>query len=494
MPAVADSQAGAILPIFSDPGLADEDYLLEIGHAKRFLERMTSDPKFREGLATDPQATADHYDLKVNAEELRPLWDEDVARDCEISECSLTVQRYRSWCNEKFAYRDVVRTESIPSDPRYKSWRTRQVRRCASELGPAKAHGLIHAPCCFELNRGCSVGCWFCGVGAPKLGDVLEYTPENQALWRGCLEVVKSVIGPAARRGFCYWATDPLDNPNYEDYCVDFANILGKFPQTTTAIPHRDVERTKRLIALSKKHGCELNRFSILTLGIFKKVFEAFTPEELVYVELIPQNKESLDRYAIAGKALEKLKTKPSMREGYGITVPQDSQFDEHSYNSTIACVSGFLFNMVDRSVKLISPTNADEVWPLGYRVYEEGRFEDPAGLKVLMEGMIDRHMRSTLRSNDPLKFRRKLVIEILQDSFIARSPFLNQTFNNKAYQPISELAGEIKHGDWTAGQLALAMEKRHDIPLTSTFAVLNRMFSLGILDDEPQPQEAVHA
>lgn len=482
-----DHSKGEILPIFAEPGLATEEYLLEIGHAKRFLERMTSDPKFRELLAQDPQAAADKYEIPVNAEELRPLWDEAEATSGKaLTEYSLTVQRYRAWCKEKFAYRDIVRTESIPSDPRYKQWRARQVRRCASELGPAKAHGLIHAPCCFELNKGCSVGCWFCGVAAPKLGDILEYTPENKAFWRGCLEVVKSVIGPAARRGFCYWATDPLDNPNYEDFCVDFADVLGKFPQTTTAIPHRDPERTRRLIALSKKHGCELNRFSVLTLGIFEKIFKAFTPEELVYVELIPQNKESTDRYAVAGRALEKIKKKPTLREGYGISIPEDSSFEEQSYNSTIACVSGFLFNMVERSVKLISPTNADEKWPLGYRIYEEGRFDSPESLRELMEGMISRHMRSTLRSSDPLKYRRKLQFEATEEGFKVRSPFLVQTFNNRAYEPMSELGQEIWNGEWTAGELALAMEKRHSVPLTSTFAVLNRMFSLGILDDEP--------
>ena len=43
----------------------------------------------------------------------------------------------------------------------------------------------------------------------------------------------------------------------------------------------------------------------------------------------------------------------------------------------TIACVSGFLFNMVERNVRLISPCNASERWPLGYRIYDEGTFTD---------------------------------------------------------------------------------------------------------------------
>lgn len=479
---------GAIKPIFSDPSCADPEYLKGIGHSKRFLERMTSDPAFRAGLVVDPQQVAAQYELEVDAEEIRLLWDEAAvsARQDGDPPASLAVRRYRAWCREKYAYRDVVRGESVPSDPRYMAWRTRQVRRCVSELGPAKAHGLIHAPCCFELAKGCSVGCWFCGVAAPKLGDILEYTPETRQWWRDCLQVVKDVVGPAARRGFCYWATDPLDNPNYEEFCVDFAEVLGRFPQTTTAIPHKDPERVRRLIALSKSHGCELNRFSVLTLGIFEKIFEAFTAEELVYVELIPQNKESIDRYAIAGRALEKLRKKPELREGYGISIPEDTTFETESFNSTIACVSGFLFNMVERSVKLISPTNADEVWPLGYRIYEEGQFDDAESLRALLDGMIERHMRTGLRSNDRLLFRRGLQYQELDNGFKVRSAFLIQTFNDTIYPPMAELGREIATREWTAGDLALAMEARHGLELSVTFGVLNRMFTLGVLDDEP--------
>lgn len=482
-----------IRPIFRDPSSADPTYLEQIGQTKRLLERMTSDPVFRQGLAEDPRGTAQRYGLRVDAEEVRLLWDEEAVkahRQGPPGEVPSIVQRYRAWCNEKFAYRDLVRRESIPSDPRYVAWRARQVRRCVSELGPAKAHGLIHAPCCFELCKGCSVGCWFCGVDAPKLGDVLSYTPETRQFWRGCLEVVKEVIGPAARRGFCYWATDPLDNPNYEDFCRDFAEVLGRFPQTTTAMAHKDPERVKRLLALSRSYGCELNRFSVLTLGLFEKLFEAFTAEELVYVELIPQNKESIDRYAIAGRALERLKTKPEMRQGYGITIPEGSDFEAQAYNSTIACVSGFLFNMVERSVKLISPTNADEVWPLGYRVYGQGRFETPDDLGRLLRSLIAERMTIRLRADDPVRLRRGLAFETVDQGFSVRSAFLRQTFREPAYPAMAELGQLAAEGRWSAGQVALAMEAKHGVSLPLTFSVLNRLFELGVLDDEPTPSQ----
>ena len=73
---------------------------------------------------------------------------------------------------------------------------------------------------------------------------------------------------------------------------------------------------------------------------------EGFTPEELLRVECVPQNKESAEggliRKSNAGRARKFAKK----RSGELVSEEQ---------SSTIACVSGFLFNMVDRTVKLIS-------------------------------------------------------------------------------------------------------------------------------------------
>src|SRR5205814_8046857 len=109
----------------------------------------------------------------------------------------------------------------------------------------------------------------FCGVSAGRKGADFLYTPDNARLWRDVLAVLRRVVGPAAATGFCYWATDPLDNPDYERFALDVAEICGRFPQTTTAQPLKDPERTRALLALSVAHGCTINRFSILTLRAF---------------------------------------------------------------------------------------------------------------------------------------------------------------------------------------------------------------------------------
>jgi hypothetical protein len=43
---------------------------------------------------------------------------------------------------------------------------------------------------------------------------------------------------------FLYWATDPFDNPDWESFCLDFCDVFGRFPLTTTAQAMRDPART----------------------------------------------------------------------------------------------------------------------------------------------------------------------------------------------------------------------------------------------------------
>ena len=232
--------------------------------------------------------------------------------------------------------------------------------RTLSQLGYAKAHGIVHPLAAFELSKGCSVGCWFCGVSAPKLGDIFTYTDANRGLWRDVCRVWREEIGPAATQSFLYWASDPLDNPDYEKFACDYHDLCGSFPQTTTAIPLRDVARTKRLLKLSAERGCLLDRFSVLTPKILRRVHEEFTAEELAFVELVMQIRKETASKAVAGRALER-----------ALKTMDESEIE----TSTIACISGFLINMVEGTIKLISPRPASSEYPLGYRVYGEGTF-----------------------------------------------------------------------------------------------------------------------
>jgi hypothetical protein len=116
------------------------------------------------------------------------------------------------------------------------------------------------------------VGCWFCGVAAPKFDSTLKYTAQNGQLWRECLGVLAEVYGISARSAFLYWATDPLDNPDYEHFLTDFYDVFGVCPQTTTAQGQKDIERTRRVIQLAHSLGSPVDRFSIIALNSLYRV------------------------------------------------------------------------------------------------------------------------------------------------------------------------------------------------------------------------------
>ncbi len=474
-------ESGEIITLMDRPENVDPEYIRSIAHTKRFLERWTADPKFRAKAEVDVAAACEEYNLEANPEEIRLLWDsEALGKHPEGAPTPLAVRRYESFIREKLKWRDIIRKDSHPENTQFREWRVRQIYRTFSELGIIKAHGIVHAPVVFELSKGCSVGCWFCGVAAPKLDDIWNYTEQNAEFWQETLKVVKDIVGPAASRGFCYWASDPMDNPEYEKFLVDFHDILNVFPQTTTAIPQRDFERTRKLLELSESKKGLLERFSILTLSQLQKVFDAFTPEELLYVELVTQNNGALTGKAVAGRArLPKFKK----------MIDKTMKYVDPSLTSTIACVSGFLFNMIDQTVKLISPCNANDKWPLGYYIYDEKRFESPEHLREIMNGMIGEHMPSRVMSTTPFDIRENLKFDTTENGFELSTLTTRHKYSDK---PIWDSMGKMFsngrriHDDATVGELALELESKYDIPLAETMFYVNQMFKEGIFSAEP--------
>lgn len=448
-----------------------EELIRSTSHIKRFVERWQADPNFQEQMVLNPSKTVSHYGLNIDPEEIEPLWDRgDGEKLDEAASVSESVKRWEEAL--KFdPVQSIKAVMTIVKDPRYHAWRGRQIARTASQFLPSFQGQIAHAPVCFELSKGCSGGCWFCGISAPRLNDIFYYTPENAKLWRNVLEVIKEMLGPVAGAGFCYWATDPMDNPDYEKLCCDFHDILGIFPQTTTALPLKNVERTRSLLKLSREKGCSLNRFSILSLKMLERVHETFSADELAFVKLVLQNKESKIPKANAGRS----RKRQQGRDENGL--PEQG---------TIACVTGFLFNMVERSVKLISPCNADERWSLGYIVYDEGTFSNADDLKVLLERIISNQMPLSIQSNDVVQFRRDLQYERLFDGFRLSTRIKKFNFRNDPY--FRELGEVIHQGDKTV-EAIISLFESFGVSSARTFDTLNLMFERGILDDEPEPK-----
>jgi radical SAM family RiPP maturation amino acid epimerase len=469
-----------IVPAFRHPEQAAAEYLKELANTKRLLELWELDDRFRDRMRQDPAGAAAEHGLEVDPEEVRLLWDPEARRARRkvydegrpVPDLPRPVQRHAAFVREKLVYAEEWLANSDPADPAMTAWRNRQIERSCSQLGSFKGRSLVHVPVAIELAVGCSVGCWFCSVAAPSLSRKAVYA-EVKGLWQEVLQAIHEVVGAAARWGFCYWATDPLDNPDYAEFCCDFAEVFGRFPQTTTAIAWKDPERTRSLLKLSREKGCELNRFSILTLSILRKIHAAFRPEELLQVELLPLNKEAGRPKAFSGRA----------REG---KPPSGHTTLDPELASTTSCVTGFLLNLVERSVRLITPCSASDRWPLGHWVVDQAVFRDGDDLSRHMRRMIAEHMPTYVKPERQVRLRGDLAWTPGGDG---EAPRISSRFihHDVTHLPgLEAVAWQVAHRPGSAADLALALEDEKGIPLANTMYLLSQLQRRGLLDEEP--------
>lgn len=482
------------------PLTTEADPPLTIGQAKRVLEWWSCSEPFRKMVAADPERAGREYNLGFNPEIIRPLWDpfDAIVAEREKRRVHPVVPAYRQFFNAKKRWRDEIKQECSPDEPRFKAWRARQIARNTLENGAYDDY-IIHTPLAIELTDGCSVGCWFCGVGATKLAGSWRYTDANAALWRAVVGVLRNKIGNAAKWGFCYWATDPLDNPDYERFAGDFCDIVGMYPQTTTAQGHKDPERVRNILKVSESRGCRVNRFSVLTEPLLRRIFAAYAPDELANVEIVAQMKDGTVPKAAAGAFRERAKTKKDVAE-----------FEQHKLEKladtsrrlagetgqgtgemvlaqpgTIACVSGFLLNVVTRSVKLISPCRANDKWPLGYIVFDERKFTDASDLDRHLEEMISEHMPLTISPEDRMRLNPELTYERVADGFQVVSPLTALVMRRTDLGDyVGALGDKLSAGDRTAGQIAFSSFFEFGIPEINTLGTLAMLFERGLLVD----------
>lgn len=250
-------------------------------------------------------------------------------------------------------------------------------RRAGTECARIRSHRFIsYYPAAFELSDGCSVQCPFCGfAAAPHRSDFL-YTEENARLFSDVISVCRRILGPVT--GLCplYFATEPLDNPDYIRFLADHARLTDGIPQTTTAIADTRSEQVKELMSFIGRDALRDTaaiRFSVRTLGQLRRLEELYTDEETEYIEFICNNPESVNAYSDSGKA--QYTTKAEKRLSY-----------------SICCVSGLLVSFPRRTVSFITPEIPDEAYPKGYRVLETLPFEDGASFERAAVRLIDDH------------------------------------------------------------------------------------------------------
>ena len=304
---------------------------------------------------------------------------------------------------------------------------------------------------------------------------------------------LKETLGDASKWGILYFATDPIDTPDYEKFCVDFSDITSMFPQTTTAIAFKDVPRMKKLLKLSNSRGCRVDRFSVLSLGVLKKIHKSFTPDELTNVELIVQNPDSTQIKSTSGRQFEKVKVKPELVDKELSKFPilkhdKDAELTPDLLPGTICCISGFLVNLLEKTVKLISPWRAEEKWPLGYIIYDQGTFTDGESFIELIHQMIERSMPLSVTEMDTLRFRRGLKYESNDQGFMLSDTYRQTIAKNQKNSSFMKTIGEYLHeGDKTAGEIAMLSFYKHGMPEQNTIAMLDELLKSGVLDEEPR-------
>ena len=381
----------------------NDNEIEELAQIKRFMERYTADNTFRDklnGLSTGQSRLASEYGINIDPQQILPLWlNQDIMPDSRhVQEQDWPLaDLYKLFIADLHNYRSFVRAEGDMSlsCPRFHSWRQRQIARSSSEM-PWSSGAITFPIIAFELSRGCSMGCWFCGVSAEKFEGYYPYTKENAALWNDILKISYNLFGKAMHTGFCYWATEPGDNPDYTRFIIDYQKITGHFPQTTTAAPLRNIAGTREIMRLSGLYGTPY-RFSIVSLPVLDKIHQTFSARELISIELICNNRESTAILSASGRASEHKDILEASDCSSSARIKEE--------HASIACVSGFLINMMSGTIQLVSPVPASKQWPLGYRIHDTCHFANIDQFKDSITAMIDTHMAESIPDNHPVSF-----------------------------------------------------------------------------------------
>lgn len=476
------------------------------GEIKRALELFSASPAFRAAYQEDAKAALRPYGLAhLGHGILSPL----LPGGAGIDHAHPAIQAFWTRSQEMAPRLSAIKSACVPEHPRFQRWHRRQAARSRLELGAALDAAIIHTPFAAELAVGCSVGCWYCSLDAAPLQGVFAGTDANRALWR---EILSSLgeLGPEAMAwGSVYWATEPLDNPDFELFCEDFHGVLGRFPQVTTAVAHRHIERVRELLRRSEALGGTGLRFSVNTLGAMERIMAAFSADELATTELLFQNRESGRVKAAAGRGLTQFVERPvalqrellkletlAKLQGLDATqAPADSRGAGETTGlarlpASNACVTGFLVNPVAGRLQLISPCGASERWPKGYRVFREERFasgeEFRAALSTLVAGMV-----VDLPEDRPLKLAPYL--RYVRDS--RGEPGGGQLISPTECFPVASAEAPapfldtlfhlLAAGRSTVAALSLQCSYTHGVSDGLTRRTLDALMQQGVLDED---------
>lgn len=452
-----------------------------IAQIKRLVELLAADPGLAPALGQTPgqgrRALAGRG-LELDAAQLSPLWRDGFNPWPKAHTPLLAL--WDRWLRSHAAHRARLRAiAGLP--PALAAWRDRQMARCALELGPF-ANRLDYPVLAFELSKGCSIGCWFCALEAPRLSAVFRRDDRGAKLWRETLAACAEVLGPAALANApCYWASEPADNPDYPDLLADLAALAGRPGPTTTAAATGDIGWTRALLAIYD--GRPGLRFSVLSLEMLAAIHAAFSPLELLLVDCLAQNEAS---------AIPKSRSGRARRGGRWLAVRQAAEARlagraTDPRRETTACLAGFKLNMAEQTIELLSPCAASDRWPRGYRLHAEGSFATAED--------VGRFIKQTAERLTPQSPPPGRVIG-LGHGVVLRHNAHDLEFTSAAAKmrlpaepALARVAGLAAQGKWDAAAL-LDQAAAAGVGPLEAMAALEALFARGLLDDDPPAGE----
>ena len=430
------------------------DDIAELSAFKRFTEYMMMDKDFRSLYDSNPKAALESVGLDLALVRTETGGDDTHA-----------AMLYDNFVKKKLKMRDDVREFGTPSDAQFAKWRERQIKRCYMHFPKEQTDTIVHISIGYELSSGCSVGCKFCGLNAGRLTKVFRADDENKNLWAGVMDAATKIIGKAAGEGMCYYATEPLDNPDYEYFMDDWKLRFGKHCQITTAAATRDVERTRKILARLNPADETVFRFSIKSIEEFRTIMDSFSPEELLLVELLPQFEEAPgNAFAKAGRNVE-----------------------DEDYSGSISCISGFLVNMSEKTIRLLTPVSSSKRFPTGQVEVMKESFTDAADFEEKLRTMISK-MKTILSPKDKLKFYDYLECGFeKEDTCLIYNTVGNAIrIENPILRPFMEKACDmLKEGGHTRHEIGEAMAAIDEkVDPVSIYSIINKLWNSGVIVD----------
>lgn len=479
-------------------GCFSEQELALISQLKRFFEWVQGDPGFCRYVDTGkyPPEILDRLKrigISFDPDQLAILWKspeparqyiEKARHGCRHDLPQETLNEVRSYplfqlwvrfISLKYVLEKTLRQQilPVPGQPQFEAWRSRRISSARSELG-FYGYTINHPVISIELSDGCSIGCWFCAFAAHKLKGILEYTEGND-FFRGVAESCVTLFGKKqAGTAMLYCGTEPHDNPSYIRFVKDYTEFTGFPPFTSTAVAH-DTQWLRELIAFYRQGPYASLRLSVLSKSMLLKIHELYSPEELRDVDLLMQMRNIGRPKVSSGRILQQEEGMRNREAGHylgGFAVPQGS----------IECMSGFLVNMVNKTIKLISPCYSSPRWPYGFRIFDELSFSDPFEFPRAIELIIKRSMPESPKADFLVRFRDDLVYRPTKCGFDLVSPNQIHHFSGKEiYNFVGKL---IARATLTYTEMFTVMMETYHINAMTGVAVVKKLFDSGLLDE----------